>query len=189
MLSSKYVKDYRMDVETTKTGKVKRKMVYTGPLYDWNLSEDELRRIRRLYLILCVSICAIYLGSLLFYSNLSRLWYVILPYSCLILVLFFFIAAVYNIVHASQPMNRETKEKTQDRIKGSSLIGIVFTLGTFLGETYGLFKLQQDISYTDLLFIVASVFIFTILLYGFKASKRLQLKEKINPLAEEWKDK
>ncbi|MGN1148276.1 MAG: hypothetical protein ACI4TB_07625 [Lachnospiraceae bacterium] len=189
MLSSKYVKDYRMDTEMTKSGKVKRKMIYTGPLYRWELSEEVLKKLRLRYLLLCVAGWIIFIGSMLFYSNLSRIWYVILPYACLLLVFSFFSAAVYNLFTAKQPMSREVKDKTFDRLKGSSLVGMVFCAGAFAGEVAARIVFQEFGGWGDGLFMAATILLFFILLYAFKEGKQLMVSEEINPVAEEWKDK
>lgn len=188
MLSSKYVKDYRMDTETTSTGKVKRKMVYVGPFYTWDLEGKVFAGLRRRYTLSVLAGWVCFLGSMLFYSKLSRLWYVILPYTFLILVLFFATCAVWNLYFAGQPMTRECKEKTWDRMRSSSVMGMLCCVVTAVGLVTGMLQ-NRCTQMEDFLFSLGDVFIFLFLLYGFKASKRLNVKETENPVAAEWKDK
>lgn len=178
-----------MDTETTKTGKVKRKMIYTGPLYRWELPKEALKKLRVRFLLLCVAGWMIFIGSMLFYSNLSRIWYVILPYACLLLVFSFFSAAVYNLFTAKQPMSREVKDKTCDRLKGSSMVGMVFCAGAFAGEVAARVAFREFGGLGDNLFMAADILLFFILLFVFKEGKQLSVSEEINPVAEEWKDK
>lgn len=189
MLSSKYVKDYRMDTETTDAGKVKRKMVYTGPLYRWDTAEAELKKIRLSYLVLGIWGWGLFVGSMLFYSNLSRLIYVMLPFACLFLVLFYFSAGTYNLFFAKQPMRREIKDKTCDRIRASAFMGMLFSGGAFAGETAATMIFKEIFVTGDFLFMTATVLLFFICLYGFICGRRLTVSEEDNPAAEEWKDK
>lgn len=178
-----------MDTETTNTGKIKRKMVYTGPFYRWAMTEETLKKNRILYLILNVAAWVIFIGSMLFYSNLSRIIYIILPYACLMLVLFFFSAAAYNLLFAKQPMNREIKEKTYDRIKGASLVGMIFSGGSFAGEAVGSLLVLNAVKTEDILFIIATVLLFFIFNIGFVNAGKLIVTEEVNPAAQEWKDR
>lgn len=177
-----------MDTVST-GGKIKTKTVYTGPYYSWNMEETTLGKLRTIYTVLGLISCGLYIGSMLFYSNFSKLWFVIMPYACMILVLTFLGSAIINLIHAPQPMKRETKDRTIDRIKGSSVIGMIFCGGTIIGEIYAAYKLQSEIIVNDWLFLTATIFLFALMLYGFKASKRIRVKEEINPIAEKWKNR
>lgn len=189
MLSSKYARDYRMDTETTDTGKVKRKMIYVGPLYRWEMEEAVLKKVRLFCLFLCLLGWGLFVGSMLFYSNLSRLIYVILPFACLFLVLFFFSAGTCNLFLAKQPMSRERKDKTVDRIKASAFMGMLFCGGAFAGETAGMMVFKEFTGMGDFLFMAATVLLFFVFLCGFAAGKHLAVSEEKNPETAKWKDR
>jgi len=189
MVSTKYVKDYRMDTETDKNGKVKRKMVYVGPYYIWNTAQEELKKLRCSYLTALAGEWIVFLGSMCFYNDISRNWYVILPYVCLILVFFFQSMAVWNLFTAKQPMHRETKDKTADRMKSSTFCGLILSAGALIGEIVACIKGVKELKVPDYLFVIATMILFVFLLYGFKASKRLTVTEQENPVAGEWKNK
>ncbi len=188
MLSSKYVKDYRMDTETAPSGKVKRKIVYVGPFYEWDMDEKALIKLRTRYTIAVLISWLCFAGSILFYSDLSRLWYVILPYAFLALVLVFATCAVWNLYFAEQPMVREVRDKTLDRIRFTSIAGMLCCMITAVGLVVGIFR-NGYMQAGNLLFALADPVIFFLLLYGFKVSKCLKVREKENPLADQWKDK
>lgn len=188
MISSKYAGYYRMDTEKAPDGKVKTKMVYTGPLFRWKLTGEALKRQRLLCLVPAVAGWLILLGSMLFYSDLSRLFYIILPHACQILVLCFYTAAVYNFFTAAQPMRLEKKDKTYDRMRGSAMVGMVLGAGTFAGEVSAVIFLGFT-KPADILFMAAAVFLFLLFLYGFKMSGGLTVVEEENPAKEEWKNR
>ena len=188
MLSSKYVKDYRMDTETTPSGKVKRKMVYVGPFFEWDLEKRYFEKLRIRYMFALFASWGCFLGSLLFYSDLSRLWYVILPYAFEALVLIFASCALWNLYFAAQPMVREVKDKTLDRIRFTSIVGMICCIITVVGIVAGIL-LNGYTQPGNILFAIADPLIFLLLLYGFKVSKCLKIREKDNPLADMWKDK
>ena len=178
-----------MDTQTTSTGKVKNKMIYTGPLYRWAMTEETLKKSRILYLILNLAAWGIFIGSMLFYSNLSRIIYIILPYACLMPVFFYFSTAACNLLFAKQPMNKEIKEKTYDRVKGSTLVGMILSGGSFVGEVVGSLLVLNAVKTEDILFMTATVILFIILCLGFVNARKLIVSEEVNPAAEEWKDK
>lgn len=188
MLSSKYVKDYRMDTETTSSGKVKRKMVYVGPIYEWDLEKRDLVKLRIRYMLAIFASWGCFLGSLLFYSDLSRLWYVILPYAFEVLVLIFASCALWNLYFAAQPMVREVKDKTLERIRFTAIAGMICCGIAEVGIVAGIL-LNGYTQPRNILFAVVDPLIFLLSLYGFKVGKCLKIREKDNPLANQWRDK
>lgn len=189
MVSTKYVKDYRMDTETDKNGKVKRKMVYVGPYYIWDTVQEDLKKMRCSYLVTVIVEWIVFLGSMCFFNDISRNWYVILPYVCLILVFLFQSMAVWNLYMAKQPMHREIKDKTVDRMKSSTFCGMILSGGALVGEIVACIKGVKVFKASDYIFVIATVVLFLFLLYGFKVSKRLVVTEQENPVAGEWKNK
>lgn len=189
MVSTKYAKDYRMDTEKDESGRVKRRMVYVGPYYLWGIEGEQLKRLRN-HSLLCLSAeWLLFLGSMCFYSAISRNWYVILPYACLILVLLFESMAVFNLYVLKEPMNREKKDKTTERLKGASLCGLILSVAAAAGECVVWIRAVKLLQVTDYVFIAATILLFLLMLYGFRMSRRLQVREQENPVAAEWKNK
>lgn len=189
MVSTKYVKDYRMDTETDKKGRVKRKMVYVGPYYIWEMPTAEVKKLRAICLAALFAQWILFIGSMCFYNDISRNWYVILPYVCLSLALVFQSMAVWNLCTAKQPMHRETKDKTCERMKSAAFCGMILSFLALIGETVACIKFAEKFKTADYLFVAATVVLFALLLYGFKVSKRLTVSEQENPATAEWKNK
>lgn len=192
MLSSKYVKDYRMDTSVDDRGKTREEMVYIGPLYCWDMPEEVFYRLKRQYLAGSILAWLVFVASLWPYSEISRIWYVILPYCCLLFPLFFISVAVHNMISAPCPFSREKKDKTVGRLKGSFMAGMVLSGGAAVGQAAGCLLMKDEhltaiaITGTDVLMIAATWLLFIIMLYGFKASKRLAVREIENPRTAEW---
>ncbi len=185
VLSTKYVKDYRMDTQTMPSGKVKRKMVYTGPLYEWDLTAECLKRLRILYGCLAGAGWLLFLLSLSFYSNVSRILYVMLPYACFIPVLAFLTGASFKLAVTRGLMNRENKDKICTRLKNSSAAGVVCGLLTGIGVIVSIFLRKISVG-NNLLFAAADILLTYLCLYGFKSSGKLLVTETVNPVAQEW---
>lgn len=178
-----------MDTEKRENGKVKRKMVYVGPYYLWNVNPKLLKGLRNRSLLCLLAEWLLFLGSMSFYNTISRNWYVILPYVCLILVLLFKSMAVFNLYAVKEPMNREKKDKTAERLKGASLCGMVFSAAAAAGECVVLIRTAKLLQTADYMFVTATAVLFFLMLYGFGVSRRLQVTEQENPAAAEWKNK
>lgn len=188
MLSSKYVKDYRMDTQTSASGKVKRKMVYVGPHYVWSAAESEMKTLRLRFSVLTMLGWILFIGSQLFYSNLSRVWYVVLPYEFFLIILLMWVGVLWNLFFAKQPMTRETRDKTCDRLKGASVAGIVCSLVTVAGIAVAVITRGYHTT-ADISFMMIDPLLFHLMQQGRKLSKKLTVTEQVNPLTEEWKNK
>lgn len=178
-----------MDTETGADGKVKRRMVYVGQYYLWSTPKDVLKKLRSSSLFTLLSEWLLFLLSLCFYNSISRNWYVILPYACLILALFYKSMAVFNLYKVTEPMNREMKDKTSERIKGASLCGIILIAAALLGEGVVCFREIKLLKVTDYVFVAVTIVLFLLIMYDFRASKQLQVTKQDNPVAAEWKNK
>lgn len=95
---------------------------------------------------------------------------------------------VFQFVFAKQPMNRETKEKTVDRVKHQSVAGVCVCILTGIGAAAAMIT-QHYTKTGDMLFLAADVLLCILMLYGIKVGKCLRVEEKANPAAEEWKNK
>lgn len=189
MVSTKYAKDYRMDTEKDENGRVKTKMVYVGAYYLWSIEREQLKRLRSCSLLCLVAEWLLFLGSMCFYSAISRNWYVILPYACLIIVLLFKSMAVFNLYVVKEPMNRERKDKTTERFSGASLCGMALGAAAAVGEMVVWIRTAKLLQMADYVFVAATVCLFLLMLCSFHISRQLQVREQENPVAAEWKNK
>lgn len=188
MINSKYVRYYRLDTETDSKGKVRTKMVYTGPLYKWDMPEAELKRVKVSLIVLALISCILFVGSLSFYSELSRTWYVILPYAINFLLICMQWGVVWNLFFAKQPMSMETKDKTLDRDKVVSVISLVINIITVSCAVVTMI-IKGYMKAGEFAFVGMVIFFVTLALYRIKVDKCMRVAECGNPLTEEWEQK
>lgn len=189
LVSLKYKKDYRMDVEETSSGKKKQTLVYTGPLYSYKVIKPDHVKERTRILILTIVAAVLFILGISFYSNLSRVWYVSIPYACNALVLYFLIESLFIFWKYRTELNREQKERGGERIKAMSFVSMVlfgFSLsGSFIALVTGYVKLSNSDCFF-LSFVLALVLLMFVL---YRFSKDIQYIEKENPVAKEWENK
>lgn len=189
MVSLKYAKDFRLDTYTDEKGKVKDCTVYVGPLYEWAISGQVLKKYRIKLLLLTLLQIVLFVSSLWNYSDLTRLWWVVVPYSCLFLVFVLQCMVCYNLFVLKGQMQREQKDKTVDRLKGCSVMGCILSGISIVSTTGSLIANMVNIQFWDIYYIIVEMVLFIIFLYNMKSSGTLLVKELVNPVAEEWKDK
>ncbi|MDR2044284.1 MAG: hypothetical protein LBQ15_07950 [Clostridium sp.] len=137
MFRSRNLADYRLEVSIDETGKERREAVYIGPLYRWAAPEEVLRRTAARFGAGAVLAWLLFFASLWEPSGLTRLWYVAVPYCCLVFPLFLVSASVYRLARVSCPFERAQKEKMADRLKSGALAGLLLSGAVFLGELAG----------------------------------------------------
>lgn len=189
MLSLKYAKEYRLDTFTDESGKVKDCTVYIGPLYEWTISEAEIKSLRGRISIITLIQAVLFISSLWNYNDLSRLWWVVVPYCCLLFVFLYLAAVCYNLFTVKGQFHREQKEKTVDRMKGCSVMGAILVGVSFVAATISTLAGMVNFGIWDIWFALVELLLMVSLLYEVKLSKELQVRELVNPKAEEWKDK
>lgn len=188
MINSKYVRYYRLDTETDNKGKVKTKMVYTGPLYKWDMAESELKRLKISLSVSALISCILFVVSLSFYSELSRTWYVILPYAINFLLICMQWGVVWNMFFAKQPMSMEIRDKTLDREKTASVISLVMNIITLLCAVVTII-VKGHTKAGEFVFVGMVTLFVAFTLYRIKVDKCMRVAETYNPLTKEWEQK
>lgn len=190
MLSSKYLKYYRMDTQTLESGRVKRKMVYTGPLYEWTLSPGDLGKERKRASALLLAGWVFYIGSLLTVSTFTKVWYIVLPYAGYLLCHILESFSVWNLCMAKQPMDQETADKTSDRLKGCSLAELVLLTLAGVGMILQFFRNGISVLvFGDWLLVAAEFLLLCLAAGSFCCSRHFMMKEVDNPQYQIWKDR
>ena len=188
MINSKYVRYYRLDTETDSKGKVRTRMVYTGPLYKWDMTDAEFKKLKVSLSVSAFISCLIFVASLSFYSELSRTWYVILPYAINFLLICTQWGVVGNLFFAKQPMSMDVKDKTLDREKTVSVMSLVLNVITVLCAVVTM--IIRGYTKAGEFAFVGMVTLFVVLsLYRIKVDKCLRVTECENPLTKEWEQK
>ena len=189
MVSLKYAKEYRLDTFTDERGKVKDCTVYIGSLYEWSMPEEQRKRLRGRLTVMTIGQAVLFISSIWNYNDLSRLWWVMLPYACLLFVFLYLATVCYNLFTVKGQFHREQKDKTVDRMKACSVMGAILTGSSFLSATISLLAGLVHIQMWDVWFIITEAVLLTVFLYEAKLSKLLQVRELSNPKAQEWKDR
>ncbi len=189
MLSLKYAKEYRLDTFTDESGKVKDCTVYIGPLYEWNASEATIKSLRGRISVITLVQAVLFISSLWNYNDLSRLWWVVVPYCCLLFVFLYLTAVCYNLFTVKGQFHREKKEKTVDRMKGCSVMGALLVGISLIAATVSSVMGLIHFGVWDIWFVLTETILMVSFLYEVKLSKELQVRELPNPKAEEWKDR
>ncbi|MCB2209302.1 hypothetical protein KQH62_00270 [bacterium] len=130
----KYAKDYEIGIERDKRGREKKVAIYVGKLFDVSLNEVELKRFRRIsMLLLGLVFVAQVAGG--FVSNLGMYaFFVALPYVGAFLPIYFLAMSVFRLPKKKWKYRREEVELSFKRIKThSTVLLILASLGT-VGE-------------------------------------------------------
>lgn len=189
MISKKYASDYRMDTEPDKSGKLKNKMVYTGPLYEWSCKPEELKRLRISYLFAGLGIWILLIGMLAINNYFAHLWYIIVPCACCILSFGYFSVAVLYLYRVQSPFNREMKEKQYDRIKGTITGSLILLLTSMSGQVITAIRFMEGLTFKDILFSLGNIILIGTCLWILKSSKILTVSEVENPMTKIWAEK
>ncbi len=189
MLSLKYAKEYRLDTFMDKSGKVKDCTVYIGPLYEWAISEAVIKSLRGRLSIITPVQAVLFISSIWNYNDLSRLWWVVVPYCCLLFVLLYLTIVCYNLFTVKGQFHREKKDKTVDRMRGCSVMGAILVGVSFVSATISMIIGMVKVQVWDIWFILVETILIVSFLYEVKLSKQLQVHELPNPKAQEWKNR
>lgn len=168
---------------------MKRKMIYVGPLYRWDLQSAERRHFAGRYFLFSVIGLLLYFAGIWNYSRLSHVWYVLIPYISILLCIVYMNTALYNIYKEVPIFSREVKDKTKDRLKGACAMGMLLSAASGGGQICNFIISGWHPAVSDLPIIVASLALFLIFLICFRDSRCLTFHQVENPAAAEWENK
>lgn len=187
MISVKYGKEYRLKATD---GKKKDELVYVGPLFSYQdtLEAHQSKRVK--FLILSVLSIVLFISSLSFYSNLSRVWFVSVPYAFLAMVLFMYVESLCFYWKFRDPLTREQKEKGGDRFKTLSVVYLFIALFSLISSIVTFFNqnLIGYIGFSDYTFFALILVQILVMLYSFKVANQILYKERENPAAKAFED-
>ncbi len=190
MITLRYGKEYRMDLETFPDGKKKQKMVYVGPLYDYVDTINEHKRQRSLLLVLVSLSAILFIFGFSFYSNLSRVWFTSTPYAVNALVIYLLFESIGYFWKYRSNLNREAKQRGGDRLKALSLIAASLYCISFAGSMGAIVSSYiSEVTVFDYLYIMVILLSILLMLAAFFSARDIAYIEKENPTAKEWEDK
>lgn len=135
MVSRKYAGDYRLENVRNRNGKLVTKAVYRGEIFGFVRSEEEIRNLRRIFLISTICEWVFLFAFLFINSDKGRVLYVSLP----------MIAAAFPLLGQSDVVgllyrkSGEYKRQERDRVNGHLVsyvfISLFFSLCSAVGHT------------------------------------------------------
>lgn len=124
MISHKYTKDYKLDESGNGT-------VYVGKFYEVEETEEERKKRITVFLVCAFIAWVVFIGSMCFYSDLSKTIIVAVPYAINAILFVYMTEGISRYVFSKGPLKRQEKERMVDRIKAHSIVGILVTTISF----------------------------------------------------------
>lgn len=121
MAGRKYAADYRIENHVLPDGKVEATRVYQGTWYSYVATKEEIARLRKMLLSGTVGILLLLIPMLLDNTRLGRTFYIVLPACFCLVPIYLLMAAVRRLGFAEDPFTREHRDKTDRRIRVSSV--------------------------------------------------------------------
>ncbi len=186
MVTLRYGRDYRMEVDVKPNGKEEKRLVYVGPLFKYTDDTDTHKKQGIVLSGLGIIAVILFFSGFSFYSNLSRVWFTAVPYACNLLSLYYLIAACFYFVPFKETLNREQKEKGLEGFKKCSLASFILGVFSLVGGFTAIFIYLPGFVKQDIFFLII-VFLFTVTeLFIFFFCRRITVCEVENPIAKEW---
>ena len=96
-MKKKYVEDYQLFLDKTKSGKVKEKLEYTGKYYWFSLDDKQMLRFKIIFGSIIILELALFILMGVINNDGSRILYVLLPYVCGIMPFYYLISAFFSM--------------------------------------------------------------------------------------------
>lgn len=186
MVSTKYNKYYRLDVQINSDGSKSDKWDYVGPYYEIEETREEHNKRLTVYIVFALILLAGIFTNLWIYSLFSKTIYVILPFFINVVPVYLFIEALYNYRKFGKRLKINEKEKCVDRFKQASLFGVLFSGGAVIGIIVGLLVGDKYLCTNDYIFILFAVIMLIIFIVNAVISRGLTTKEIENSVAKKY---
>lgn len=157
MINKKYTKDYQIDLKTGPNGKLIEEAVYIGPLY--RLEGGSLKR-RKLFfrMIVCTAIAVfLFLSGLWNNSVYAHQIYINMPALGLGIVSAFYGVGCFHLKGEADTFRREEKDKSLDRMKASSLVGMILAGVALGGSVVLMITGQGGFGIWDIYFLITLI--------------------------------
>lgn len=124
----KYINDYRKEYILKPNGKPGMRATYIGKYYRFVADEGALKKAKLVFACLSVFATVCCIVPFCYQSVGADTVYVAVPHAVSLFPLVHLLLGVYNLYPRKQPLIREFRDKTEGRIKASSL-GALCCLG------------------------------------------------------------
>lgn len=130
MVSRRYVGDYRLENVADRKGRTVTRPVYRGDIFNFEKSDEEMIKTKRLLFRTTIMEWMAYIFALLNNSDKGRVMYVSLP---LIAVAFPLLgqSSIIHLIRAGGEYKREEKDRITERLVSYSFISLFFALCSF----------------------------------------------------------
>lgn len=177
----RYSSDYEV-LETEHQGKKKIKykteLVYKGKYYIVETKQDLAKKLQVIQMISMLLIACIY-GFLGFLNHGgSHVIYVSLPYIIIFLPIYYGIMGSVKYLNVSNRMTTMEYERSVIRLKKSSLLILIFSITTCIGQSIYLIRNGKKASnQLELLFLLGMIFIIFLVFASMRNQAKLQIRE------------
>jgi hypothetical protein len=155
MVSSKKLKDYRIEEYLDDKGQVRTRTVYVGG--DYALDPPVSRRDRRLAMLVSAASWVFYAAALIPTSQAAKVVYVVLPFAFSALPLFLTTGAAVSLMLSKEVFERVVATRIANRLAPGALFVAVFTGAAFFGLVITAAVSWGGVSWGDVIFGAASL--------------------------------
>lgn len=131
MISKKYLNDYRVEQTVDIKGRRRSEVIYIGG--DHAVEPQVPTSDKRLVFCLSVLMWPAFLGALLPVTQAMPVAFIMLPFVCLMLPMYFMTGAAFSLFRENDIMKREKAEKIVKRLPPCAFLSLLLSGVSFLG--------------------------------------------------------
>lgn len=137
----KYAADYEIEyVERLGKKRPQSRRIYVGPYFVFDRSAQEIKKLRRVYIVLCLLAAAFLIVPMCIDCGSTRTLYVQLPAAFAWIGWVLSAFSVWNLCTAKEKMEREQNDGIYERMSGASLSMLLLCLVASIGSLIYLIK-------------------------------------------------
>lgn len=141
----KYYKDYVAEEKKTQDGKVVTKITYRGDYYEYHLSNEEYKNLRKKILFTTLTIGILFFLAGFINNKGSFSLYVVLPYLCILPGLFYLVFGYIRMPQKLQQLNYAIYDQSYLKIKFALVGTIAASITTLVGDSVFIIKKLNEI--------------------------------------------
>lgn len=176
----KYAKDFEIEY-VDRPGKKRPKAVriYVGPYFRFSVPPERVRWLRRFYLIGIFVMALLLLIPMCIDCGFTRTWFIMTPFAAAWIPWVFSAAATWRLWTAGEKVDREHYELLHDRMSGSSLFLMGFSLIAAVGCALRLSQISASVK--DYLICACAMGAGTCGVLLFSKRRELEMIQEENP--------
>ena len=175
MVSRKYTSDYRLENIKDKNGKIVTKPVYRGDLFGFSKSQEEVKRLKSIFVVSTIIEWCLYVFSILINTRAGRAMYVSLPFLAIAFPLLGQSDAVWTLASTKGDAARMVKDKITEKLVSWVFTVLFFSLCSVVGHI--VFWVRNGETIIDAVFLVLTVLLIFLSWNLFKKRKDLEMKK------------